>query len=387
MVLEEQRCNPRELGTDTESEPFKGEAETPKSPYTVGPPTCRVEESEGCGTIARMAMRVPPTMSLGLFSSIAEVTFMFDLTFCRRFRSSYDSSQSPTFPVRKRYRVTSELILDTDSVKDEEIEESSDYDSVSEDVEDEGPTTEDEDPAAGDEGLATGDEGPGMGVESRGLDDESRGLDDEVIVHGALRCRELVLEGDHVYSAFEVGRGFGSAPEPERPNRVSSSRQPTLTTWTDPEDGIVYIDIPTYPPLVPPAQTPPSPEWSSGSLPIFPSPSIVPSPMISLTVPSPIASPATAEAKGFLTELEPRSLEYEQERTAVTFGALWRPVLALEARAGRVDTRITDMSRVGYDYHILVHNILLQLAALQRELQEMRDRVTVLEQERDHRER
>ncbi|GJR10638.1 hypothetical protein Tco_0793290 [Tanacetum coccineum] len=45
----------------------------------------------------------------------------------------------------------------------------------------------------------------------------------------------------------------------------------------------------------------------SGSLPISPSPSVVPlhisSPMIPLTVPSPVASPATAETEGFLTEL------------------------------------------------------------------------------------
>ncbi|GKF70650.1 hypothetical protein Tco_0203707, partial [Tanacetum coccineum] len=33
-----------------------------------------------------------------------------------------------------------------------------------------------------------------------------------------------------------------------------------------------------------------------------------------------------------------RSLELEQERTAMTFGALWRPVLALEAWVGHVDT-------------------------------------------------
>ncbi|GJZ74142.1 hypothetical protein Tco_0638288 [Tanacetum coccineum] len=55
-----------------------------------------------------------------------------------------------------------------------------------------------------------------------------------------------------------------------------------------------------------------------------------------------------------------RSLEREQERAIVTFGALWRLVLALEAWAGR--------------------------AAMQRELQEMRGRVTALEQERDGRE-
>ncbi|GKA01338.1 hypothetical protein Tco_0674003 [Tanacetum coccineum] len=77
--------------------------------------------------------------------------------------------------------------------------------------------------------------------------------------------------------------------------------------------------------------------------------------MVPLTAPSPIASPATAETKGFLTELGAqveiqeglicdyaiqleelspalfeRILEYEQERVAVTSGAIWRPVLALE---------------------------------------------------------
>ncbi|GKG11093.1 hypothetical protein Tco_0342493, partial [Tanacetum coccineum] len=36
--------------TDTESEPFEGVVEAPKSPYTIAsptPPTCHVEESEG----------------------------------------------------------------------------------------------------------------------------------------------------------------------------------------------------------------------------------------------------------------------------------------------------------------------------------------------------
>nr|GFD21648.1 hypothetical protein [Tanacetum cinerariifolium] len=64
-----------------------------------------------------------------------------------------------------------------------------------------------------------------------------------------------------------------------------------------------------------------------------------------------------------------------------------RPVLALEAWAGRVDTRMTDMSRVRYDDHRLVHDMLLQQIALQREPHEMRNRMTVLEQERDRRER
>ncbi|GJR28912.1 hypothetical protein Tco_1105144 [Tanacetum coccineum] len=72
------------------------------------------------------------------------------------------------------------------------------------------------------------------------------------------------------------------------------------------------------------------------------------------------------------------SLECEKERTAVTFRALWRPVLALEAWAGRVDTRLADMSRDRYDDHRLIHDMLVQQAAMKRELQEMRGRVTAL---------
>nr|GEY59145.1 hypothetical protein [Tanacetum cinerariifolium] len=288
--------------TDTESEPFKDpvKTETPESPHIVAPPTCHVEESEGSGTsgarsrssnstapllpyhplthttpvlvpslgrTVRMAVRVSPVMSLTFSVSIAEEAAMPDLAFYKRFGSFYDSSPSPTFLVWKRYRGTSELILDTnsegdelrdkddDEEEDEEVEESLDSDSKSENAEEEGPTIEDEDPTTGDEGLAVGDESPGS----------------------------------------------------ERPERVSALRQPTLTTWIDPKDGIAYIDVLSYPPLAPLVQTPPSPEWSCGSVLVCPTHSIVPSPisspMISLSVPSPVPSPATVEAEGFLTQL------------------------------------------------------------------------------------
>ncbi|GJS64854.1 putative reverse transcriptase domain-containing protein [Tanacetum coccineum] len=60
----------------------------------------------------------------------------------------------------------------------------------------------------------------------------------------------------------------------------------------------------------------------------------------------------------------------------------WKSLLDL----GHVDTRMADMSWAGYDDHRLIHDMLVQQAALQRELQEMRGRVTALEQERDRRE-
>ncbi|GJW66821.1 hypothetical protein Tco_0121245 [Tanacetum coccineum] len=133
-----------------------------------------------------------------------------------------------------------------------------DSDSESGDTEDEGPPAEDEDPVVGDEGLAAGDEGPGMRDESLSL-----GGDD-------------VVPEAHTYY------------------------------MDDTEDGITYIDVPAYPPPTPSVQTLPSPEWSSGSLPVSLAPSLVSSPMIQLTVPSPVASPATAETEGFLTELGAR---------------------------------------------------------------------------------
>ncbi|GJZ96671.1 hypothetical protein Tco_0669005, partial [Tanacetum coccineum] len=170
---------------------------------------------------------------------------------------------------------------------------------------------------------------------------------------------------------------------------------PTLTIWIDLEDDRVYIDVPSYPPPAPPVQTPPSPEWSSGSLPVSTTPYIIPSPisspMISQTISLLVASPTTAKTDGFLTELRAqiemhgglihdhtirlgelspdlferydrdigelftrsgavrdeifsqryrlRSLEHKQERVAVTFGAIWRLVLALESWTGQTDAQ------------------------------------------------
>ncbi|GJR40216.1 reverse transcriptase domain-containing protein [Tanacetum coccineum] len=311
-------------GTDTESEPFEDptDTETPESPLAIAPPVL----VPILRRTARMAVRVPHAMSSGL---------------------------SANLPLRKRYRGTYELVEgseEDDGEEDEGIEESMDSNSVSEDAEDEGPTTEDEDPAVEDEGLTAGVEGPGiddkdydLDYETHGRDDEDRGIDDEGhsvesdglgleeeevvpggqqqaapvvrtnvsaplgLGYGALRRRELALKEGDVYSTFEVGQGSGLAPGSERPERVSTFRQPTLTTWTNPEDCMIYIDIPNYPPPAPPVQTPPSPEWTSGSLPISPSHSDVPSPisspMIPLTIPSPVATPATVETDGFLTEL------------------------------------------------------------------------------------
>nr|GEY91557.1 hypothetical protein [Tanacetum cinerariifolium] len=262
---------------------------------------------------AYMIMRVPPVMSPGLSAGMAEVASMSDSAFRKRFRSLYDSSPSPTLLVRKRYRGTSELILGTDSKQDDEVEEGLDSDSENEDVEDKGSTTEDDDPAAEDEGLVARVEGPGIDDESYGLDgeshcvdDESHGLDDESygidnkghgIESDRLRSGEEVAvpEGQQ-WAVLVVGttirQGSGFVPKPGRSKRVSAFRQPTLTTWTDPEDALIA------------------------------------SPMATST------ATISVDEDQFIERYRFRSLEHEQERTAVTFRALWRPVLALEAWAG-----------------------------------------------------
>ncbi|GJT69232.1 hypothetical protein Tco_1028518 [Tanacetum coccineum] len=334
-------------GTTTESEPFKDptDTKTPESPLAIAPPIlvpilCRT---------ARMAVRIPYAMSSGLSASMAKVAAMSEFVLRKRFRSSYESSPSvspPDLPLRKRYH------------------------------ENKGPTAEDEDPAVEDEGLTAAVEGPGMDDEdydlddeTHGMDDEGRGIDDEehcVESDGlGLEEEEAVPGGQRQVALVVRTTSSGSAQESERPERVSAFRQPTLTTWTDLEEGMIYIDIPNYPPPAPPVQTPPSPEWTSGLLPISPSHSDVPSPisspMIPLTVPSPVATPATVETEGFLTEMgaqvemqggliHDHAVRLEElspalfERYDRDIGELFtrsgvRPVLALEAWAGQTDAQ------------------------------------------------
>ncbi|GJY04999.1 putative reverse transcriptase domain-containing protein, partial [Tanacetum coccineum] len=65
-----------------------------------------------------------------------------------------------------------------------------------------------------------------------------------------------IAEQRVVFKTYERrGQGSGSALEPKRPERVSTSRQPTLITWIDPEDSMVYIYVLAYPPPATPVLT------------------------------------------------------------------------------------------------------------------------------------
>ncbi|GKC55257.1 hypothetical protein Tco_1078002 [Tanacetum coccineum] len=226
------------VDTDTESDQEEAPSE--------------VEELQSLGSrvplmgeeTARMTIRDQPAMSPGLSASVTEAMALLDLAFRKRYRSSYETpSPSLTLPVRKRYRGTFELILDTNSEGDELGDEDTD-----EDEEDESLDADDERERE-EEAVPEGQQQAVLVVKTTAS--EPLGLR-----YGALRHHELAVGEDRVPSTFEV----------------------------DPEDSMVYTDIPAYVPLSTPVQTPPYLEWLSGSLPISPP---------SLVVPSPIASPVT----------------------------------------------------------------------------------------------
>ncbi|GJR17148.1 hypothetical protein Tco_0965675 [Tanacetum coccineum] len=153
----------------------------------------------------------------------------------------------------------------------------------------------------------------------------------------ALRRRELAAKEDQRYSTFEVGQGSSSAPEPERSERVNphSLLGQTRRTHLDAMPPTLFADIDKY-------------------------------------VRELYTRLGAVKDEIFSQRYRLRSLEQKQERAVMTFGALWRPMLALETWAGHVDTRMANMSRAGYDDHRLVHDLLVHQTSLQHELQDMR---------------
>nr|GEY49467.1 hypothetical protein [Tanacetum cinerariifolium] len=218
-----------------------------------------------------------------------------------------------------------------------------------------------------DEGHGLDDEGKGLYDEVQGLEDEGPDIDEEeeaapegqqqaVLVvdiaasepldlgYGMARHRALESTEEIAPSTYEVVQSSRSVPEHEGAKRVSAYRQPTLVTWVDPEDSMVYTDILTYAPPDAPVQTPPSPEWS---LEVRAQIELHGSILQDHTQPLDALLPTLFERYDrdlrelhsrsgevrdeiFSQRYRFRSLEQEQERATMTFSSIWRPVLALE---------------------------------------------------------
>ncbi|GJR27166.1 hypothetical protein Tco_1103398 [Tanacetum coccineum] len=196
-----------------------------------------------------MAVRTQPTLSPSMSARIIEAGALSLSSFHKKYRSSYEtsssslsssSSSSPTLPVWKRYRGTSEIILDTDREGDELGEEDTE-------------------------------------------EDESLNADDK-------RERERVREEDaapegqqHVVTVVNtaaskpLGRGYEAA----RCHALESTKEIAPSTYEVRQSSRDYTNILTYVPVAAPIKTPSSLEWSLGSLLVSPSSPVVPSPIAS----------------------------------------------------------------------------------------------------------
>ncbi|GJV58919.1 hypothetical protein Tco_1465019 [Tanacetum coccineum] len=233
---------------------------------------------------------------------IAEAAALSPSSFRKSYRSSYETpspSSSLTLLVRKRYRGTSELIEDTED-----------------------------------------SDGQGLDDEGQGLEDEGPSMEEEE--EATPEGQQQVVLVVNTATSEPLGLGYGAA----RRRALESTEEIEPSTYEVGQSSRVYTDIPTYAPPAAPVQTLPSPEWSSGSLLVSPSSPVVPS-----LIASPVTTPAATISdlrelytrsgvvrdEIFLQRYRFRSLEREQERATMTFSAIWRPILALEAWAGQTD--------------------------------------------------
>ncbi|GKC16120.1 hypothetical protein Tco_1012902, partial [Tanacetum coccineum] len=319
---------------DTESEPFEdpSESEEPQSlSLTPAPPlpdytpaTPHIDdESEPIDT---SETREPST-------AILLHGYSYKSSY-ETLSSSSSLASSPTLPSQTRYLGTSKLIAETETECDESEAKGTNSESEEAALEDQ------QQQAVSAEGTAK---------------DESLGLG-----YKAARCCALERAGDTVPSTYEVGYSSRSTPDQqlkiagETPTQTHA-RLPVRTTWEDPEDSTVYMDIECDIPLVhSPVQTPPSPvgtpaspEWSpelkSGAqLEFYESIIHTHTKRLDALPPSLLegqdqdTTELFSRSEAVCEEIHShrfrlRSLERVQDESKITMGTLWRPILTLEA--------------------------------------------------------
>ncbi|GJY54879.1 hypothetical protein Tco_0446543 [Tanacetum coccineum] len=279
--------------SDEDSEPIKASETRTTSPLgstsplspdhllTQTSPTSTPSRAFYYRSTAGMAVRTQPTLSPRISARVIEAMALSPSSFRKRHISSYETPSSLASPasslippLQKRYRGTSEPILDTKTNGDESKVEGTG--SESEDSEDEGLDSKIKEAASKDQQQQA------VPVEDTTAD-ELLGLG-----YRAARRHALELVEDPAPNMFEVGQSFRSVPDQQRVDETPTPRIPTRPTWVDLEDVTVYIDIEfDAPPVRALVQTQASPEWTSGSLPISPA---------SVTVPSPVSLPVTTLA-------------------------------------------------------------------------------------------
>ncbi|GJT95099.1 hypothetical protein Tco_1090617 [Tanacetum coccineum] len=190
----------------------------------VSPTPTPIRTSFHCKT-ACIIVHAQPAMSLGILASVAEAMALSDSAFRKSYRSSYETpSPSLTLLVRKRYRGTSELILDTYSDEDELGDEDG----------------EDESLDADDERERLDDEGPSLDDDSRGLEYEGLSLEeDEKFVPEGVMFIPAYVDSKTITQADGVQRFRVLVPLPDdryvaTGTRTDSSHSSTSSDFTAP---------------------------------------------------------------------------------------------------------------------------------------------------------
>ncbi|GJT40333.1 hypothetical protein Tco_0940198 [Tanacetum coccineum] len=299
---------------------------------------------------ARMTVRAHPSMSLGYSARVAEAMTLSDSAFHKRYRSSNETpspSPSPILLVWKRYRGTSELILDTDSERDELGDENTE-----EDREDESSDSDDE-------------------REGRGLDDEGQGLEDEgpyieeeekAIPEG----QQQAVPAADTAMGEPLGLGYGALRR--LPSPIASPVATPEATISVDEDQFLEVGalelhvsilhdhtqrLDALPPTLFEGYDRDLRELYTRS--------------------------RAVRDEIFSQRYRFRSLEREQERATVTFSVVWRPVLALETWAGQTDAQRAALWHAIYDIQRENHDLRRQITEERRERLELTNHVTRME--------
>ncbi|GJR46999.1 hypothetical protein Tco_1315102 [Tanacetum coccineum] len=319
---------------------------SPDHPPTQTAPTPILSRPLYYCRTARVAVHTQPAMSPGLSARVTEAMTLSPLSFHKRYKSSYETPSSSslasslTLPVRKRYRGTSELVEDTETEVEESEAEGTD--SKRGDSKDKGPDSERERERTLVK-VTTADRPLGLG-------------------YGAARRRALDLAEEIAPSTFKTGQSFRSVPDQQVGDKTPTPMIHVRTTWINPKDA-------------------------------------------SLTIPSLVASPVTTPAATIVVD-EDEFLEVgaQLELYAIILHDHTQcldasPPILLEGHgqditelfdstraAGHTDAQREAMWQARFEDHRLIHDLLVQNIAIQHEFQEMKDRVTTLEQERSRRE-
>ncbi|GJY19238.1 hypothetical protein Tco_0390729 [Tanacetum coccineum] len=137
-------------------------------------------------------------------------------------------------------------------------------------------------------------------------------------------------------------------PDQQIANETPTPRLHVRIIWEDPEDDIIYMDIECeMPPVHSPVQTLSSLLGAQ------------------LKLHKGILHNDTQRLDALPPTLFEglRSLEQGQEQATITFGALWRPVLALEVWAGHSDAQRADLLHAWYEDQREIHDLRMQHTA------------------------